>query len=247
MVRSTVNGAIVTDSGGAQGITKTGGGTLALTANKTYAGDTNVTAGTLALASSTSNNNIATSPTITVDLGATLDVSGITASGGFEVVNGQMLVGEGTVIGATTILGKLSPGDTAVGTLDFVNNLDFKDAESLLFDLGTSSDLVDLTSGSGTLTIGPSLGVSDFDFTQGAGFGFGVYTLFNTPMTISGDLGDTLVMFSPTVIGVLSFDGASDQNLILTVASVPEPSACLLAVLGVLGLGLVGWRRDDGS
>ena len=57
-----------------------------------------------------SNNNIATSPTITVASGATLDVSGITTPGGFQLVSSQTLAGEGTVIGATTLLGELSPG-----------------------------------------------------------------------------------------------------------------------------------------
>jgi fibronectin-binding autotransporter adhesin len=205
---------------GGAAISKTTGATLIMEGTNSYSGPTNVTTGTLLVNGDNS--------------GATGDVT---------VFSGATLGGNGTVGGDTLINGLLSPGGSSPDTLTFAGTLvDVSDVDpsGLLFDLGASSDLVNLTSGE--LEIGGSLGVSDFTFTQGPGFGFGEYTLFSTPTTLSGGLGDTLVMFSPSVVGVLSF-ADSDTDLILTVASVPEPSACLMAALSLLPFGLFGWRR----
>ena len=60
-------------------LTKTGNGSMLLSANNTYTGNTTVSGGTLALAGA-ARNNIATSPTITLGAGGVLDVSGL--SGG---------------------------------------------------------------------------------------------------------------------------------------------------------------------
>ncbi len=65
--------------------TKNGAGTMALTAVNAYTGPTTVAGGTLALVTSATNNNISSSPTITVNSGATLDVSQVTAGGGFMI------------------------------------------------------------------------------------------------------------------------------------------------------------------
>lgn len=61
---------------GVGGLTKTAAGTLALTAANTYQGDTTISGGQLTLSGA---GSIASSPTITVKSGATLNVSGVTS------------------------------------------------------------------------------------------------------------------------------------------------------------------------
>jgi autotransporter-associated beta strand protein len=87
------NGAATT-----AGITKTGPGTLILSAANTYTGTTEVLAGTLALAKSDSNNNISGSSAIRVGSGATLNVTGLAGSL-LRLATGQTLQGNGTVQG----------------------------------------------------------------------------------------------------------------------------------------------------
>jgi autotransporter-associated beta strand protein len=73
---------------GASGLTKTGNGTLTLTGTNTYTGNTTVAAGTLAMGS----NLIATSPTIVIGNGATLQ-AGTT---NFNLAANQNITGTGT-------------------------------------------------------------------------------------------------------------------------------------------------------
>lgn len=75
-------------------LTKTGPGTMALSAANTYAGSTAIAAGTLALVG---EGSISTSSDISIARGATWDVS--EATGGGTVAGGQKLSGEGRVVG----------------------------------------------------------------------------------------------------------------------------------------------------
>ncbi len=79
----------------AASVTKTGAGTLRLTASNAYTGPTVVQAGRLELPVGAS---IAASRTIRVDAGATFDVAAI--AGGYAVPSGQTIAGSGTVRGA---------------------------------------------------------------------------------------------------------------------------------------------------
>lgn len=108
------------------GLTKTGAGTLILSASNIYAGPTVINAGSLIL---TNSGSISASTRIDVGVGTAassgvvLDVRGV--GGGFTVFPGQTLGGSGLVLGATTIQGTLAPfwqpGRT--DTLTFSNNL----------------------------------------------------------------------------------------------------------------------------
>ncbi|MCX5682193.1 MAG: hypothetical protein NT049_00700, partial [Planctomycetota bacterium] len=83
-----------------------------------YTGQTLIQQGTLAMGSS---GSIANSPLIDVQ-GGSFDVSAI--GGGFTLLPGQTLKGNGTVIGAMTVGGMLSPGESP-GTLH-CGNLGFQ-------------------------------------------------------------------------------------------------------------------------
>ena len=98
------------------GLTKRGTGTLTLAGVNTYTGDTDIETGTLRLTGSAS---IASSQTIKVHPGATLDVSGL--SGTFAVANGQTLTNRSN----TTVVGPVlaSSGSKVQGNGTFEGNL----------------------------------------------------------------------------------------------------------------------------
>jgi autotransporter-associated beta strand protein len=95
------------------GLTKLGTGRLTITASNSYTGPTVIGQGTLAIAA---GGSLATSSTISIAAGATLDVSAHLA--GWAVGAAQTLAGSGTVAGSATIgpAATLSPG-ASPGTL----------------------------------------------------------------------------------------------------------------------------------
>lgn len=98
------------------GLTKSGAGTLTLTNASTYVGSTTISSGRLALSGA---GSIALSTNITVASGATFDVSGLS---GYTVGPTQTLQGNGTVNGAFTVNGTITPGIGAIGTLVLNNS-----------------------------------------------------------------------------------------------------------------------------
>ena len=78
-------------------VTKSGNGLVTLSANNIYTGGTTVNAGILKLAAA-STNNIASSRIVTVNSGATLDVTGL-SGGAITLASGQTLAGTGVVEG----------------------------------------------------------------------------------------------------------------------------------------------------
>jgi autotransporter-associated beta strand protein len=225
------------DLGGPGGLTKIGGGTLSLEAlcAAAYAGDTLISAGTLAV-----KGSLSVSPNITVASGATLDVSAM--SGGLVLGSGQTLRGRGMVVG-DIFLGSgsvLAPGES-IGTLTFGGNLDLGSAitpigsGALSFELDAPGTNDQVILSSGVLSIGSNqLEFDDFNFTPLSGFGEGDYTLFDTTMLLSGALGSN----TSGSIGIYSAElqvRDSGNDLVLHVATaVPEPGtvSLLLAALG---------------
>jgi fibronectin-binding autotransporter adhesin len=193
-------------------IMQTGTGTLVLNGVSTYTGATTVNAGTLLVNGSISST-----------------------TGGVTVAAAGTLGGGGTITGATALNGILTPGEDGIADeLTFGSSLDVSGITSgigaLKFDLGTTSDMVTLTSG--VLAIGNGLlEWDDFSFTALAGFAPGTYILFSTDQAISGSLGanlsGTIGSFEGTLS--LSLDGT---DVVLTV--VPEPAASALIGAGLM-------------
>jgi autotransporter-associated beta strand protein len=214
----------------------------------------------------TGTDNDYTGPTTIVDAG-TLLVDGSIQS---DVFFGENLDGSSTSATNGTLGGSglinanvttqsesnLSPGGTSnagvnthtAATLSIGGNLDISRSAAglglITMQLGIDSDLIDLTGGSGALTIGNGvLGFGDFNFIAEAGFGDGGIGSFHTLIASNNPIIGTLDTTDLT--GVISgFDvqlGFSDtgNDLILTV--IPEPSAALYGLL--LGLGLLRRRR----
>ncbi len=193
----------------ASGLTKTGAGTLLLSATNTYTGNTTISAGILAL----SNRNA--SPNFAISSGAVLE---ITTSSSLEFTTTTSFSGTGTLrktgvggiawtnVAATFALGSGSLIDVQAGTFtggsfaneDWTNNRSGLAVASGATFAGVESNVrVDALSGVGTITSGHGNAVYDH-FTFGVDGGSG---------TFSG------VLANGAVAGAFVKEGAGTQTL----------------------------------
>lgn len=167
-------GTISTDAGttfsldglisGTGGLAKSGAGILTLSGNNSYAGATNVNAGTLRI----NGDQSAATGLVTVASGATLGGAG-TIGGSVNVLNG----------------GILAPGNSP-GTLNIDGNLSLAGGSVLNFEFGEAGvaggALNDLINVGGDLTLDGTINVTS---SSGGYFGGGIYRVFNYAGTLT--------------------------------------------------------------
>jgi fibronectin-binding autotransporter adhesin len=168
----TEPGATLTLSGmvtGAGSLTKSGTGALVLSGTGSYAGATNVTAGTLLVNG---------------------DYTG--ATGVTTIASGASLGGVGTIGGDVNLAGTLAPGAGGVGTLTINGNLAIGQTATLDYVFGQADvaggALNDLVNVGGNLTLD---GTIDVTVPTGGAFETGIYRVFNYGGTLT-DNGLTL-------------------------------------------------------
>ncbi len=202
-------------------VVKTGVGTLVLGGPQQFTGATVVSAGTLRINGSS--------------MSAT------------TIQNGATLGGSGSFGGLTTIQSgaHLAPGNS-VGTLTFNSGLTLNTGSILNFELGTTSDLISVTSG---ILTGPSgIGGVTLHLSNSGGFAAGTYTLFdfNTGGTTTSDFEASDFALGSTISGFTYSLALNGNTLQLTASAIPEPST-YAAIFGALVLGLAAYRRHTRS
>jgi hypothetical protein len=180
------------------------------------------------------------SVTGTVAAAVALNTSGLVTFDGVNVGLGTMSVNAGTLAGIGTLnslttinTATLSPGDAGTGTLTLQSGLTLNPTTTLSFDLGTSQDLVAITSGS--FTLDGTLNVND-----SGGLTTGTYNLFNYSGASLLDNG-LIVGTLPGGFSGSIFNDPASSLIQLKVTAVPEPSSVLLMLGAVAGFGI--YRR----
>jgi fibronectin-binding autotransporter adhesin len=210
-------------------------GTLRLSGDNTYAGATIISAGTLLLASGTVTGN----GNWTVSSGAALEVDGTLAGSGSLALDGT-LSGSGLVNRTVTTGGIASmieagngPGTLTVASLNATSGVSFA------FELGNSSDLVQISGGFVGGGFDDSL---QFQFFDSGGLQAGVaYTLLTYGSASGLDESDFLVVTNGFVVDTWNIGG---NSLSVTFSAIPEPGSLALIALALGGLGMVRRRRS---
>jgi autotransporter-associated beta strand protein len=166
---SLVGRVAVTLNSGAQTFAKSG--TAALNGLYTYAGNTAVTGGTLALASGITLPN---TPQISLGAAGTLDVS----AGGLTVGAAQTLTGGGTVLGNLTVNGTLAPGG-GIGVLTCSNNVTLQAGSTDYIELNKTLGTNDQLRVGGTLAYAGTLFVTNLSGTLASGDSFKIFYATN--------------------------------------------------------------------
>jgi autotransporter-associated beta strand protein len=207
------------------GFTKSGAGTLELTAVNSYSGVTNVQQGTLKLGAS---GSITTSSQIVLGASTTLDVSAV--SGGWTLGASQTLSGTGTIVGNATIAGTLNIGSSP-GTMNVTGDLGLGSLSTWNVELGGTGVLdFDQLFVSGQLAAGGTIHVSLIDsFVPSTSDSFQIANFGSFV-----DNGFTFNFSSASLSGGQSWDTSAFATS-GTIAVVPEPG-----VFGLIGLGFAG-------
>lgn len=235
--------------GGSGNLNITGSGNATFTANSNYTGTTTIAGGTLSLVHASSTNNIASSPSITIQSGANLDVSGIAS--GFALGANQTLKGSGTVHGNFSAnpssASRIAPGNS--GKLTFNGDLTLN--PNATYDIqiggdgvgiglaGTDFDQIVVNGAGKSLT----LGTASLKILPMPGIVVGqAYRIVNTTngagvvnSSIFKNLTQNLNAGGPYTEGNVTYDIAygygSGGYVDITFSAVPEPTSTLLTTL----------------
>ncbi len=197
--------------GGANGITKTGGGTLVLGGASTHTGDTTVSSGILQL----NNNNAAGNGAIIISSGAAV-ANRVLINGGVSVANPisfgntvsvagvgviqQTGTGQATVTGPVTITGSPSAGGHFVGGTAVGNELVLAGAISSTVNLSHRAGRFIYKGGGNVTALNPTLTVTD---TAIIGATNGMPTMLTPFLGGSGNAGLDLNGFDQTLGGLI--------------------------------------------
>lgn len=173
--------------------------------------------------------------TVSGTLSVTNTTGSATGSGNVIINSGGTLQGTGDIAGSVSIAngGTIAPG-LSPGTLTIDGNLDILDGSRFAFELGTTSDLLNI-GGALNFTGG---GTALFDILNTGMVSGTDYTLMNYS-SVSG-LSLANLAFGSTPAGFAGQFTIGSNALTLRVDAVPEPSR---AFLGGLGMAFIALRR----
>jgi autotransporter-associated beta strand protein len=206
-------------------LTKVGTGKLTLTGTSTYAGNTIISNGVLALSG---GGDISTSPLFNIMANGKFDVAGLDP-GTWSPTAAQTVAGTGAVIGNVAVLqGTIAPGVGGVGTLSFSNNLSLAGTSvtTNLFKVGAA--------GNDKIYVAGDLTVSEMVIVRVVPTGViipnGTYTLMKCTGTLTADLANMTLEY-PAQTGTLTLGvNTGTKEVYLTVSGVA--SAANLKWLG---------------
>jgi fibronectin-binding autotransporter adhesin len=211
---------LISGTGGT--VSQIGTGTTTLTGNNTYTGATNVNAGTLLI---NGNQSAATGAVTVTGSGTTLGGTG--TIGGAVTVNAGANIAPGNGGNTTAILstGALTLAPTSNFRVD-LNGTTVGSQYDQLNVTGsvtlTGSNLV-VTVGFSPITVGEKFTIINNDGTDA------VIGMFAQGSTVTGSNGDKFT---------INYRGGDGNDVVLTVAAVPEPSTWMS---GALALAFVGY------
>jgi poly(beta-D-mannuronate) lyase len=197
------------------GLTKSGAGTLTLTAANTYSGATTIGNGTLALSGSAS---ISSCPLISIQSGAMLNVASLTG-GGLVLGAGQTLTGSGTVSGNLTASSgaTFAPGGSLT-MLTLNNNVTLNSGSTTSMELNKALQTNDSAQVAGSLAYGGALVLTNFSGSFANGDAFKLFT--------AGSYSGAFTAITPVIPDVNLVWNTNTLNTdgTLRIVSAPTPS-----------------------